>query len=208
MSGDPERIGLVDGSVDSNSRTFHVVLDADAVIQLDELVTVSTALPDRREVTHYGIVTELLSRFEGADLPSDTGRVIDRTLPAELVRRAEVRVLRVVPELIETGRYVPPQLGIEINYNLNRSLLRRGTTGVLVVDVTPGTGAAEAGLRGIQVERNQLRRLGDIIQGIDGEPVRSPAEMRAVLDRYQVGDEVTVTILRDGQERELVIRLS
>ena len=85
--------------MDSNSRTFHVVLDADAVIQLDELVTVSTALPDGREVTHYGIVTELLSRFEGADLPSDTGRVIDRTLPAELVRRAEVRVLRVVPEL-------------------------------------------------------------------------------------------------------------
>ena len=99
MSGDPTRIGLVDGSVDSNSRTFHVVLDADTVIQLDELVTVSTELPDGREVTHYGIVTELLSRFEGAELPSDTGRVIDRTLPAELVRRAEVRVLRVVPEL-------------------------------------------------------------------------------------------------------------
>ena len=99
MSGDPTRIGLVDGSVDSNSRTFHVVLDPDTVIQLDELVTVSTELPDGRMVTHYGIVTELLSRFEGAELPSDTGRVIDRTLPAELVRRAEVRVLRVVPEL-------------------------------------------------------------------------------------------------------------
>ena len=93
------RIGLVDGSVDSNSRTFYVVLEAETVIQLDELVTVTTELPDRREVTHYGIVTELLSRFEGADLPSDTGRVIDLTLPAELVRRAEVRVLRVVPEL-------------------------------------------------------------------------------------------------------------
>ena len=117
-------------------------------------------------------------------------------------------VLRVVPELIATGEYVPPQLGIEINYNLNRSLLRRGTTGVLVVDVTPGAGAAEAGLRGIEVERNRLRRLGDVIQRIDGEPVRSPAEMRAVLDRYQVGDEVTVTFLRDGQEREVVVRLS
>ena len=99
MSDDLMRIGLVDGSVDSNSRTFHVVLDAATVIQLDELVAVSTELPDGRVVTHYGIVTELLSRFEGADLPSDTGRVIDRTLPAELVRRAEVRVLRVVPEL-------------------------------------------------------------------------------------------------------------
>ena len=99
MSGESKRIGLVDGSVDSDSRTFHVVLDADTVIQLDELVTVSTELPDGREVIHYGIVTELLSRFEGAELPSDTGRVIDRTLPAELVRRAEVRVLRVQPEL-------------------------------------------------------------------------------------------------------------
>ncbi|MCY4074865.1 MAG: trypsin-like peptidase domain-containing protein, partial [Acidobacteria bacterium] len=117
-------------------------------------------------------------------------------------------VLRVVPELIATGEYVPPQLGIEINYNLNRSLLRRGTTGVLVVDVTPGTGAAEAGLRGIEVERNRLRRLGDVIQRIDGERVRSPAEMRGVLDRYRVGDEVTVTFLRDGQEREVVVRLS
>jgi S1-C subfamily serine protease len=118
-------------------------------------------------------------------------------------------VLRVVPELIETGKYVPPQLGIEINYNLNRNLLRRaGTSGVLVVDVTPGSGAAEAGLRGVQVERNRLRRLGDIIQRIDGEPIASPAEMRAVLDRYRVGDEVTVTILRDGAEREVVVRLS
>ena len=99
MSGDLTRIGLVDGSVDSNSRTFYVVLDAATVIQLDELLTVTTELPDGRAVTHYGIVTELLSRFEGAELPSDTGRVVDRTLPAELVRRAEVRVLRVVPEL-------------------------------------------------------------------------------------------------------------
>ena len=38
MSDDLMRIGLVDGSVDSNSRTFHVVLDAAMVIQLDELI--------------------------------------------------------------------------------------------------------------------------------------------------------------------------
>ena len=30
-------------------------------------------------MTLYGIVTELLWRFEGAELPSDTDRVIDRT---------------------------------------------------------------------------------------------------------------------------------
>jgi len=106
MSGDGARIGLVDGSVESDSRTFHVVLDPDVVIQLDELLAVTTDLPDGRQVVHYGIVTELRSRFEGADLPSDTGRVVDSTLPAEHVRRAEVRVLRVVPEL-----FVAPHAG-------------------------------------------------------------------------------------------------
>ena len=106
MTDDGARIGLVDGSVESDSRTFHVVLDPDVVIQLDELLAVTTDLPDGRRVTHYGIVTELRSRFEGADLPSDTGRVVDSTLPAEHVRRAEVRVLRVVPEL-----FVAPHAG-------------------------------------------------------------------------------------------------
>ena len=100
------RIGVVDGSVESDSRTFHVVLDPAIVIQLDELVAVEMELPDGARVTHYGIVTELRSRFEGADLPSDTARVVDRTLPAEHVRRAEVRVLRVAPEL-----FVAPNAG-------------------------------------------------------------------------------------------------
>ena len=100
------RIGLVDGSVESDSRTFHVVIEPEVLIQLDELVAVETDLPGGAQVTHYGIVTELRSRFEGADLPSDTGRVVDRILPAEHVRRAEVRVLRVVPEL-----FVAPHAG-------------------------------------------------------------------------------------------------
>ena len=106
MSDDAGPIGLVDGSVESDSRTFQVVLDPEVVVQLDELVAVTTDLPDGRQVTHYGIVTELRSRFEGAELPSDTGRVVDSTLPAEHVRRAEVRVLRVVPEL-----FVAPHAG-------------------------------------------------------------------------------------------------
>ena len=105
----PRRIGLVDGSTDSDSRTFHVVLDSDTVVQLDDLVAVATELPGGDQVTHYGIVTELFSRLEGAEYPSDTGRFADNTLPAEHVRRAEVRVLRVVPE-----RFVSPHAGSSV----------------------------------------------------------------------------------------------
>jgi uncharacterized protein len=101
-----DRIGLVDGSEESDSRTFHVVLEPTAVVQLDDLLAVVTDLPDGTTVVHYGIVTELLSRLEGAELASDTARVADRLLPAELVRRAEVRSLRTVPE-----RFVAPHAG-------------------------------------------------------------------------------------------------
>ena len=100
------RIGLVDGAHGSNSRDFQVVLDPNASVQLDQLVAVRNALPDGTRVTHYGIVTELHSRLEGAELPSDTARVVDRVIPAEHVRLAEVRVLRVVPEL-----FVAPNAG-------------------------------------------------------------------------------------------------
>ena len=119
-------------------------------------------------------------------------------------------VLRVVPELIETGEYVPPQLGIEINYNLNRSLLRRqGYHRRARRGRHPRHGGGRGGpARHPGGAQPAPGRLGDVIQRIDGEPIRSPAEMRAVLDRYQVGDEVTVTILRDGGEREVVVRLS
>lgn len=104
-----QRIGLVDGSEESDSRTFHVVLEPEALVQLDELVAVTTDLPDGTTVVHYGIVTELRSRLEGADMSSDTARVANRELPAELVRRAEVRSLRTVPE-----RFVAPHAGTTV----------------------------------------------------------------------------------------------
>ena len=63
MDRNVEVIGLIDGSVETDSRRFYVVLDDEAVVQLDEIVAVTTGLPDDRRVTHYGIVTELLSRF-------------------------------------------------------------------------------------------------------------------------------------------------
>lgn len=106
---DVTAIGLVDGSVDASSRRLFIVLADQAVVQLDELIAIPTSLPDGREVTHYGIVTELFSRLEGAQFPSDTARVADRILPAQHVRRAEVTLLRTHPEL-----FVTPNAGARV----------------------------------------------------------------------------------------------
>ena len=60
----------------------------------------------------------------------------------------------------------------------------------------------------ISRDGRQVAQVGDIIREIDGAPITSPAELRAVLDRYRPGDDVTVTILRDGDTLDVVVRLS
>ena len=93
-------VGLVDGSVPASTRRFHVVLADDAVAQLDELVATTQTLPDGTPLTHYGIVVEGTGQIEGAELPSDTGRISrDHTMPGITIRRIEVEILRTVPEL-------------------------------------------------------------------------------------------------------------
>jgi S1-C subfamily serine protease len=113
-------------------------------------------------------------------------------------------VLRVVPQLIATGEYRPARLGIELtDQRTNRVILqRRGVAGVLIVGVTPRSGAARAGLRG-----TEPGLLGDIIVQLDGEAVPTIADLRVILDRYQPGDDVEVTIIRDGETLDAVVTL-
>ena len=114
-------------------------------------------------------------------------------------------VMRVVPQLIATGEYTPARLGITTDQRLNRIVANRlGVTGVLIDQVDPRSGAASAGLRSTEPNANQL---GDIILQIDGAPVPTFRDLRLVLDRYEPGDEVEVTISRDGDTQEVTVPL-
>ena len=114
-------------------------------------------------------------------------------------------VQRVVPQLIATGEYSPARLGITTNSQLNWIVAQRhGVTGVLIDQVYPNFGADRAGLRGTEPNTNQL---GDIIVQINSEAVPTIADLRLILDRYQPGDEVNVTIIRDGETRDMVVTL-
>ena len=101
-------VGLVDGSVEATTSRFQVVLSEDAVAELDELVVTIQQLPGTGEtLTHYGIVVEGSGLIEGAELSSDTQRITgSQTMPGQVVRTAEVQVLRTVPE-----RWLPPAPG-------------------------------------------------------------------------------------------------
>ena len=104
------RIGLVDGSTDANSRRFRVILDEDAVVQLDDLVAVAQVLPDGTSVSHYGIVVETTRHVEGAHYASDTVHIDERTMPGETTRLVDVQVLRTDPEM-----WLSPEPGMAVN---------------------------------------------------------------------------------------------
>jgi len=100
----PQHLGHVDGAIVADTNTFTIALADDAVVQLDDLVAVTQTLPSRvglvEEVTHFGIVTQQGGHIEGAQYATDTARIAHHlTMPGKTARRAEVTVLRTVPEL-------------------------------------------------------------------------------------------------------------
>jgi S1-C subfamily serine protease len=79
---------------------------------------------------------------------------------------------------------------------------------VLILQVARGSGAANAGLRGLQQTENGDVEIGDIILGINGEKVRNQDELFRVTEKHQVGETVQVLILRDGQRMTVPVRLT
>jgi len=117
-------------------------------------------------------------------------------------------VNRVVPELIETGRYTPPVLGIRYDPRVNEMARRQGLSGVLILGVTPGSPAARAGLEPARFTGEGEIAAGDIITGLGGTEVRDVEDLLSALDRHRPGDRVTLRLRRDGREREIEIELA
>lgn len=83
--------------------------------------------------------------------------------------------------------------------------------GVLVIAVTPGSPAAEAGLQGgdeeVEILGQPVTIGGDVIIEMDGTPINNVAQLRAPLNSGRPGDQVTLTILRDGEEQTVTVTL-
>ncbi|RMH61869.1 MAG: PDZ domain-containing protein [Zetaproteobacteria bacterium] len=118
------------------------------------------------------------------------------------------RVNEVVPQLIAHGRVIRPRLGVGSDARLSAAVVARlGLEGVLVLRVEPGSPAARAGLRPARLRWDGGIVPGDIILALNGQPVRSMAELRAVMRDMHVGDTVRLRIWREGEQRELEIPL-
>ena len=126
-------------------------------------------------------------------------------------------VKRIVPRLIEEGKFHYPYLGItaETEFTLAQLAVELDLPtdrGVLVAAVVPGGPADQAGVRGgervTQVWGRQVRVGGDIIVAIDDHPVENFNGLVSYLIlETEVGQTVTLTILRDGETLKIPVEL-
>jgi len=114
-------------------------------------------------------------------------------------------VRRVVPQIIDKGRVAHPGIGIEPLPDAYAA--RVGVKGVVVTRTVPGGPAAQAGIRGLSQDRTGEVLLGDVIVGINEHKVKDYDDLYNALDRYKIGDEVEVKLLRDGALATARVRL-
>ena len=131
--------------------------------------------------------------------PSGGSVGIGFAVPASVVKR-------VVPELIANGRYFHPDLGVqvaELGTEVSPGKDSQVRLGLLIVQLQPGSVAQQADLQPAEVFARRGRYVfsgGDIITAINEIPVVSRSDMLIYLEEnFRPGDEITLTIYRDGQ---------
>ena len=113
-------------------------------------------------------------------------------------------IKRSVAQLIAQGRIVQPGIGVtRIEDYIAKQL---GVRGVIVDQVIKGSPAAKAGICGTQ--RNQYGQviLGDIIIALDDIKIKRFDDLYNGLRKRQVGDWVTIHVLRKGKKLSFKIR--
>jgi serine protease Do len=128
-----------------------------------------------------GIANGVLSRIAPLAIPATT---IDR----------------VIGELLLRGVVSRAWLGVAVQPVPISSTLAESATspshGLIVLSAEPETPAGKAGVL-----------VGDILLSIGGTPVRDPMELRAALANYAAGENVTMSLLRGGEPKQLGVTL-
>ena len=122
---------------------------------------------------------------------------------------------KIVPVLIRDGSYKHPWIGVrgaDIGPEYASVLGLADARGFIIFDVVPGSPAFKAGLRGssgtVELDGTDYRIGGDIIVSVDGSDVRKIDDILILLQREkEVGDSMTLGVLRDGRSASLDVLL-
>jgi len=179
---------LTSGIVSALDRTLNVGngLDIEHLIQTDAAINPGNS---------GGPLLDSAGRLIGINTaiysPSGAYAGIGFAVPVDTINR-------VVPNIIKNGRYIRASIGVVVSKDVNRMITSNlNIEGVVILDVKPNSSAHSAGLRGSRVSRYENVIVGDIITGIDGKNIKSISNLFSKLDEYNIGDKVTLDILRN-----------
>ena len=114
-------------------------------------------------------------------------------------------VTRVVAQIISRGKYIRPAMGITVDSKLNKRLAEHlKISGVIILSISPGSAAEEAGLEGATVTPEGNIVANDVIVAIDGKSIDSVDKLFSRIDNYKVGDTIKLTVRRYGDRSEEV----
>lgn len=123
-------------------------------------------------------------------------------------------VKRSVAQLREDGEAEYAYIGVSsqpLYPQLARKLGIDATFGGLVSEVVSGGPAEEAGIKGgndkLTFQAARYRTGGDVILQVEGHDIVRPDDLAEVISAHQPGDQVTVTILRDNERKEVTLKL-
>jgi S1-C subfamily serine protease len=122
-------------------------------------------------------------------------------IPVDVVNEVVTKLIR------EGGTPSRPRMGVQFASD-DFARAHRVAEGALVLAVVPGSPAAKAGLQPTQFDRRRnVKQLGDIIVGIDGRRIQEAGDVFEALSDLKPGDTVEITFLRDGESRQVSVKL-
>ena len=187
--GNPFGIGqtVTMGIVSAKGRSNMGLVDYEDFIQTDAAINPGNsggALINLRGEL-IGINTAIVSRTGGY-------QGIGFAVPSNLARR-------VMEQLKRYGRVIRGWLGVSVQQvtpQLASHLGLKEPWGALVLEVAPGSPAAQGGLR-----------RGDVIVRYDGREIRAAWELRNLIALTPVGKRVKLSVIRRGIEKDLYVTI-
>ena len=140
----------------------------------------------------YGEVVGITNAKYGSSSSSSGTASIDNigfAIPIDDVRS-------IVESIIENGYIVKPYVGVSVTNVSSESQQLGLPQGAAVAEVVADSPAEQSGLQ-----------VNDIITAVNGIHCVSVSDVGAQIKGLQVGDSITLTVWRDGEEFELTVAL-
>jgi Do/DeqQ family serine protease len=179
------------GIVSAKGRNINIIDDKSAIeafIQTDAAIN-----PGNSGGALVNLNGELIGINTAIASPTGAYAGYGFAIPADIVKK-------VVEDIMQYGIVQRAYLGIMIR-DINNDLVEKDhlkiTEGAYVDSTTAKSAAEEAGIH-----------TGDVITGVDNNPVRQTADLLEQIGRHRPGDEVMVTVNRNGKELTYSVKLA